>query len=341
MKPQLIEAFDNIGNEIRDGLNGNGSPLYSSLKYSFDQAYAENGWFTAENIDLALEGISSWLTRPILESWMSSYNFPKENRNVGIVMAGNIPLVGFHDFLCVLLSGNTAQVKLSSTDKVLLPILAGRLKELVPELGERIRFVERIKAPEAVIATGSNNTSRYFEYYFKDVPHIIRKSRNSIAMLDGSESEDDLRRLGEDVFTFFGLGCRNVSKVLLPHDFDLDRIFGSIVSFSEVANNNKYANNYDYYKAIYMLSKADLLENGFLMVKEDESLHSPVSMLFYQRYSDRQEAVDYINSEKDNLQCIVSADSSIENRIDFGASQKPKIEDYADGVDTMEFLSGV
>lgn len=340
MQEKSIQAFSKLGQELKSGLAGEESPLFARLQEQFSRTYSENGWFTEDNIRRALYGISDWLDERNLSSWAEKYA-QTDPKRVGIVMAGNIPMVGFHDLLSVLTSGHKAVVKLSSSDKVLLPILMQRLTDIEADLTPNIEFVDKLKDFDAVIATGSNNTSRYFEYYFRDKPSIIRGNRNSMAVLSGDESEEELEKLGEDVFTYFGLGCRNVSKLLIPQDFDLDRIFGAFVGFADVAMNKKYANNYDYYKAIYILNKADLLENGFLLMKEDSSLHSPVSMLFYQRYSDIKEAKDILSIEADQLQCVVSHLDEIDHAVAFGDTQRPSISDYADGVDTMKFLSEI
>ena len=337
-----VGAFAELGKEISEickngefAVNSLGERLVSKI----GQAFHENGWFTRENVLMSLEGISTWLSEENLTNWRKHYSINPESRKVGLIMAGNIPLVGFHDFLCVLLSDNKAKIKMSSSDKTLLPVLVERLIEIESSLKDQIEFVLKLEDYDAVIATGSNNSARYFEYYFRDKPHIIRKNRNSIAVLTGDESEEELKELGKDIFSYYGLGCRNVSKVLVPEDFDLNRLFGAIIDYSEVAMNKKYANNYDYYKAFYLLNKADLIENGFLLMKEDSTLHSPVSMLFYQRYQNENDIRDYLEIEEENIQCVVSKSSAIPNAVPLGKSQMPAVDDYADGVDTMHFLS--
>lgn len=339
MKEDIVKSLSVLGSDIREYLGGKSNELGNALNDNMQRAYHENGWFTEDNIKQSLHGISIWLNEEVLSNWLSNYTSTSDPKNVGIIMAGNIPLVGFHDLLCVLAGGHKAIVKMSSQDKVLLPILIDHLTKIDDSFEKKISFVEKLSGYDAVIATGSNNSARYFEYYFREKPHIIRKNRNSIAVLNGNENDDMLKELGKDVFSYFGLGCRNVSKVLIPEDFDLNRLFAAFLPFSEVYNNKKYANNYDYYKAFYLLNKADLLENGFMLVKEDSSLYSPVSMLFYQRYRKDSDIDEILSIEKDNIQCVVSAHEAVKKAIPFGKSQEPAIDDYADGVDTLKFLS--
>jgi hypothetical protein len=340
MRDKYIRAFSKLGTEINDFLEGShmDGKLSKQLEDNMLRAFHENGWFTEDNIRLSLQGIASWLSEEKLSTWLEKYPPSEDSQRVGIIMAGNIPLVGFHDLLCVLLSGHQAMIKMSSSDKVLLPILIDRLSEIEADFSGKTSLVERLSDFDAVIATGSNNSARYFEYYFRNKPHIIRKNRNSLAILSGIESEEQLRELGKDIFCFYGLGCRNVSKVLLPEGFDLNRIFGAITEFEGVAMNKKYANNYDYYKAFYMLNKADLLENGFFLMKEDSSLYSPVAMLFYQFYSDANDLKTILEIEEENLQCLVTDIPGLPRSVPFGKSQFPTVDDYADGVDTMKFL---
>ena len=221
-------------------------------------------------------------------------------------MAGNIPLVGFHDFLSVVISGNKALVKLSSDDKFLLPAVIELLFLIEPRFKDLIEIKPFIvKDMDAVIATGSNNSSRYFKEYFADKPHIIRKNRTSIAVLNGSETDEELKDLSDDVFTYFGLGCRNVSKVFLPKAYDLNKLFNAFFHHQEIVENNKYGNNYDYNKAVYLMNQDALLENGFMLLKEDEGLFSPISVLFYQYYDDVNEVARFIDVYEEDIQCVV------------------------------------
>lgn len=254
-------------------------------------------------------------------------------KRVGIVAAGNIPMVGFHDVLCTLVAGHLPVVKLSGQDRHLLPAVFAYFEKSLGLPVDIDWTEERLGPIDAVIATGSNNTARYFEYYFGDKPHIIRKNRNSVAILTGDESPEMLEKLGEDIFSYFGLGCRNVAKIYIPQDYDIDLFFKSIYPFHEVVNHHKYANNYDYYKALWLLNREDLLDNGFILLRPTEAIASPPGVLYYERYRDAQ-ALRHTLSEKENeIQCIVSSSD-----VPFGKSQQPELWDYADGVDTMEFL---
>ncbi|MDI6050947.1 acyl-CoA reductase [Flavobacterium sp. XS2P24] len=300
---------------------------------------SHNGWYTPEQVYFAIQSWAEALTAENLNQWLSAYDFPiKEPKNIALILAGNIPLVGFHDFLSVLITGNNVLVKTSSNDQHLLPFLAKYILAVAPELANNITFVEgKLENFDAVIATGSNNTARYFEYYFKDKPSIIRKSRNSIAVLNGKETKEQLAALGEDIFRYFGLGCRNVSKLFVPKGYIFDTFFEAIFEYQDVIHYEKYANNYDYNKAVFLMSNFKLLDNGFLTIKEDQSHASPISSVFYEFYDDINELKTRLQSENEQIQCIVS-DNLIEDSIGFGQTQKPKLWNYADNIDTISFL---
>jgi len=340
---QTIEAFVELGKYLSDFCENQQNESENedmALVEAISKAEQHNGWFTNENILFALEQWANLLTKHQLESWISKYGIKPlgEPKTVGIVMAGNIPLVGFHDFLCVLLSGHRVMVKLSSNDKILLPFLANFLIKVNPELAHRIQFVEgKMENFDAVIATGSNNTGRYFEYYFGKKPNIIRKNRNSVAILTGEESKDELEALGEDVFRYYGLGCRNVSKLYVPKGYDFEPFFNAMYAYKDIIHQHKYANNYDYNKAVYLMSEFQLLDNGFLVLKEEESLASPISVLFYSHYETKEELTQVLENRKEDIQCLVTA-TGIGSEVKFGETQKPRLDDYADGVDTMAFL---
>ena len=310
--------------------------FFNELNDKIDQSIHYNGWFTRENVIFSIQQWSKALTPSNLDTWLKPYEFNNdEQKTVAIVMAGNIPLVGFHDFLSVLISGHKVLVKQSSNDKQLLPVIAAFLMEIAPEFENRIKFTEdRLNDFDAVIATGSNNTARYFEYYFKGKPSIIRKNRNSVALLTGKESKEELDALAEDVFRYFGLGCRNVSKLYVPKEYDFDNFFKAIYPWNTLLNSAKYANNYDYNKAVYLMSEFKLLENGFLILKKDESFGSPIATLFYEEYEDEKDLQEKLQQNKENLQCVVGHEAEV----DFGQTQQPKLWDYADGVDTLKFL---
>ncbi len=338
----ILEAFVKLGSFIQDFCeNGNTDiALHQAFNDTLVNAEQQNSWFNKENIVFALEQWSYLLTEDKLNQWVSNYTFKEKHqpKTIGIVMAGNIPLVGFHDFLCVLMTGNKASCKLSSNDTVLLPFLASYLIEQESALASQIEFVEgKFEHFDAVIATGSNNTSRYFEYYFGKKPNIIRKNRNAIAVLTGKESKELLIALGEDIFRYYGLGCRNVSKVYVPKEYNFDTLFNALFEYRDIIHQNKYANNYDYNKAVYLMSAFKILDNGFLILKEDKSLASPIASLFYEHYDSQSDLKHHIQERSDDVQCIVSQ-GLFENEVGFGETQKPRLHDYADGVDTMEFL---
>ncbi|MEN2412746.1 acyl-CoA reductase [Flavobacterium mesophilum] len=304
---------------------------------------SHNGWYTPEQVYFAINSWAEALTEENIAKWISKYSFDSaqddnNEKTVALILAGNIPLVGFHDFLSVLITGNKALIKTSSNDQHLLPFLAKYLIAVDENLKDKITFVEgKLENFDAVIATGSNNTARYFEYYFKDKPSIIRKNRNSVAVLNGKESKEDLEALGEDIFRYFGLGCRNVSKLYVPKGYSFDGFFEAMFKYQDVIHYEKYANNYDYNKAVFLMSNFKLLDNGFLTIKEDPSYASPISSVFYEFYENIEDLKSRLEADSEQIQCIVS-NNLIENSIVFGQTQKPQLWDYADNVDTITFL---
>lgn len=317
----------------------NNDLFFNDFEKLIHLSQSHNGWFTPEQVFFAVKSWSEALSDANINNWLINYNFEQsEPKKIGLILAGNIPLVGFHDFLCVLISGHHALVKTSSNDQLLLPFIAKYLIALDDRLRHRISFVEgKLEHFDAVIATGSNNTARYFEYYFKEKPSIIRKSRNSVAVLDGNESKEQMIALGEDIFRYYGLGCRNVSKLFIPKNYNFDLFFNAMFEYRDVIKYEKYANNYDYNKAVFLMSNFKLLDNEFLTIKEDTSHASPIASVFYEFYDDIDNLKNKLNNEKEHLQCIVS-NNIIENSISFGETQKPKLWDYADNVDTLAFL---
>lgn len=342
-----IKSFAKLGEFFREFSDsqkiGNIAPLenhwHSKLEEVILLAGHKNGWFTKENILFSLESWGNILTEDNLTNWLSRYDIEKNiSKSVALIMAGNIPLVGFHDFLSVILTGNRAVIKLSSNDNVLLPFISKYLISEEPSLREEIEFCEtKLENHDAVIATGSDNTARYFEYYFGNKPHIIRKNRNSVAVLTGNETEEQLKGLGEDIFRYYGLGCRSVSKVFVPKTYNFDAFFEAIFDYNPIINQAKYANNYDYNKAVYLMSEFKLLDNGFLMLKEDNNYASPIATLFYEEYQSLDQLKKRIELEKEKIQCVVS-NGLFDDEVEFGFTQKPGLYDYADGVDTVEFL---
>ena len=297
----------------------------------------ENSWFTQESQRFALKQWADLLTEENLKEWLSVYEVSKSPKKVGLILAGNIPMVGFHDVISVILSGHISLIKLSSKDQRLLPFLLKKWNEF-SEGNIKFELVEKLQNFDAVIATGSNNTARYLEYYFKDHLSIIRKNRTSIAVLKGDETEKELQLLAEDIFTYYGLGCRNVTRLFIPENFKIDALFENFLNFKEVINHNKYGNNYEYNRAIYLLNQERFWDNNFVMLKEDESLFSPLSVINFTRYSDLQVVKNFIAENEENIQTVVSKPELELNGIYFGEAQNPSLSTYADNVDTMRFL---
>lgn len=338
---QFLKQFSSENAQRNDSIEHN-ELFYDGFKHQLKLAQEHNGWFTKDNLQYAIRGWATSLTKERLTNWTSHYDLSNvQPKQVAIVMAGNIPMVGFHDFIAVLMSGHQVLVKQSSNDKHLVPFLAKYLEYVEPGFKGKIQFTEEtLEGFDAVIATGSNNTARYFEYYFKDKPSIIRKNRNSVAVLTGKESETDLEHLSEDIFRYYGLGCRSVSKLFVPKGYDFDAFFKSIYKWHHVIDGAKYANNYDYNKAVYLMSEFDMLENGFLMIKEDESYASPIATVFYEYYNTLDDLKQKLSKDSEQIQCVV-ANEFIDNEVQFGQTQNPTLLDYADGVDTIAFLSKI
>lgn len=340
---QRIDAFVHLG-EIMKTLGANewdekvGLTLeeFAAFQDLIERAHHYNAWFVAANVRSQLLSLASMLERETLSTWAHKYREePTKVHRVAIIMAGNIPMVGFHDLMCVLMSGNEALVKYSSEDDQLLPALIHLWGLSHPEMAAMVHTPKgKMENFNAVIATGSNNSARYFEQYFGGHPNIIRKNRTSVALLTGEETPEQILALGKDVFGYFGLGCRNVTSLFLPRGFDLNRLFEPWIAFQDIINHNKYANNYDYHKALWLMNQDSILDNGFLMLREENSrLVSPVGSLFFQTYDDVKSVKSIIAERADEIQCVVG-----EGFIPFGQAQFPAIDDYADGVDTMAFL---
>ncbi|WP_430400375.1 acyl-CoA reductase [Flavobacterium sp.] len=338
---KFLSQFSSEKNEKKSEVKNN-DDYFDEFVTLIELSQSHNGWFTPEQVYFSINSWAKALEEEKLEKWLSNYTFKENsNKNIGLILAGNIPLVGFHDFLSVLISGNNVLVKTSSNDQHLIKFLAKYLISIDERLSEKISFVEgKLEGFDAVIATGSNNTSRYFEYYFKSKPSIIRKNRNSVAVLNGNESTEDLENLGEDIFRYFGLGCRNVSKLFVPKGYDFKHFFESIFKYKDVIFYEKYANNYDYNKAVFLMSLYKLLDNEFLTLKEDTSYSSPISSVFYEYYEDINDLNNRLENDSEQIQCIVS-NNLIKNSIAFGQTQKPQLWDYADNVDTLEFLNSL
>ncbi len=331
-RQEFIKTFSELGNQIA------GIPQDELQNLSM-QARNENPWFTPENIEFGLKSIGQMLEKDALEQWFDVYGSPSGEVKVGLILAGNIPMVGFHDLMCVLASGHHALVKLSSKDSVLMKYLINSISHISPQIGKNIEIRELLKDMDAVIATGSDNSARYFETYFGKYPNVIRKNRTSAAVIRGNETTSDLELLGKDIFTYFGLGCRNVSKLYVPKDYNFTPFFESIEGFSSVAHHHKYSNNYDFNKSVYLVNKESHLDNGFLLLKPSEELVSPVSVVYFETYKDQEHLSRLLEQQAPKLQCIVeAAPESASGHIPFGHAQQPGLSDYADKVDTMKFL---
>ena len=344
-KKETLVQLGNIFNSLVKEGNWPGYSIginekeYNDFKSLLPSLKNHNGWFSYDMIVLALEAWSNLLKIDNLNDWLNKYSFEHVsiNKKVAIICAGNIPMVGFHDVICGYISGHSLMIRLSSDDSILIPAIIELMSNFDSNIASQITFVStKLKGFDAVIATGSNNTSRYFNDYFSKYPNIIRKSRTSVAVLDGNEEEQELIELAKDVFSYYGLGCRNVTKLYLPIGFDLDRIFKGFFHMKELINNNKYANNYDYYKAIFLLDKFEIIENGFVILKEDKSLFSPIGTLYYEYYNEIEQVNELLIKEQNQIQCKVGL-----NGISFGKAQQPELWDYADQIDTMSFLNNI
>lgn len=338
-----IHAFVSLGytlhgilDAVEQGIDTPDTAAFAGVLRKTENA---NSWFTFRDCITAVKNILPWLEEQALQDWLSHYPVEKlENpvpKTVAVIMAGNIPMVNFHDFISVVITGNRFLGKLSSSDPYLLPYIAELLVRTEPELAASIRFTEeKITGQEAVIATGSNNSSRYFEHYFSRYPHIIRKNRTSVAVLDGTETPEEIQALGQDIFTFYGLGCRNVAKIFVPEGYDVITPYPQWEIFSDVIHHHKYKNNYDYHKAIFLVNKDLFLDNGFLMIKFSENLHTPVGMIFAETYTSAEDLAGKLQAISGDVQCIVGK----RQPVGFGQSQQPALLDYPDGADVVKFL---
>ena len=304
------------------------------FRYAIEHEGYKNGWFEPKNVKQALQGISLWLNEATLSGFCAPYLFGEFNQTLGLILAGNIPLVGFHDMLCGLLSGFKLQVKLSSDDNRLLPFILEALIELNPEYASIITLnPPKLYGFDAVIGTGSDSTLLHFKTYFKEIPHLLRGNRTSIAVLTGKESPEELNNLGKDIFDFYGRGCRNVTHLLVPESYVFDAFHQAILPFSTVIQSKKYGNNYDYNRAIHLLSQQPLLDNGFVLLMESTNLHPPLAMVNYHYYQTEEDIIAYLAENKNQIQCVIGT-----NYLPFGTAQQPGINEFADGINTMAWL---
>ncbi|GAA4409446.1 acyl-CoA reductase [Nibrella viscosa] len=338
---ERLQTFVQLGTFLR-------SPeAQPELEQVARRAFQLNPWFTTTNTLTALRAIATrYLDADMLNQWASRYRAePPAPKQVGVVMAGNIPAVGFHDMLCVLVSGHHLLGKLSSQDFVLIQYLIQKITEINPAFTEFITVAERLNAADAYIATGSDNTARYFHHYFGKKPNIIRRNRTSIGILMGEEQDDELVKLGQDMLLYYGLGCRNVSTLLIPDDYRPETLMRALEPLApEYIHQNKYVNNYDYNKSIYLVNQVPHFDNGFLLMTQNDTLVSPISVIYYQVYRNLEEADAFIRKHAETIQVVASAarrhsEGWYPGSVAFGQTQQPGLFDYADGVDTMAFLA--
>lgn len=341
IREQLISDLTTLGQWLNQ-LGDKGIPVSENFSSKLTEAFStaidreiyRNGWFEPQEVKNSLKGIASWLTHDKLVGFSSPYTYHEFRPSLGLILAGNIPMVGFHDILCGLLSGYTLQIKLSSDDQQLIPLIVRGLIELNPMYAELIHLnPQKLSGFDAVIGTGSDSSLLHFQSYFKTIPHLLRGNRTSIAILRGDESQEELTALGRDIFQYFGRGCRNVTHLIVPKGYSFDAFFEAILPFQTVIQNKKYGNNYDYNRAIHLLSNQPLLDNGFLLLLESTALHPPLAMIHYHSYTQHSEAIEYINQHQDKIQCVSGTVD-----VPFGTTQQPGIEDFADGINTMEWL---
>jgi hypothetical protein len=342
-RDELIALFVQLGkvcgelgnrNDCKSFEIGVTSEEFEKLEYIVNRQFVFNGWFTKENVERSLLDWSNLLTEVKMNNWLANYTVSENRKSVGVIMAGNIPLVGFHDLASVIFSGNVAVCKMSSEDNTLLPALLEMMVKWNPDFINHFRLTAgKIGEINALIATGSNNSVQHFEQYFGHLPHIFRRNRTSVAILTGLETFEEREALGADIFTYYGLGCRNVSHLLLPENYDIDLFFKGIFNFKDVVFNKKYGNNYDYNKAIFLMNKFNLLDNNFVLLRETEDLHSPLAMVHHHVYKSQTDIDAYLNQNKDSIQAIIG-----HGYLPFGTAQAPAWEDYADGIDTMDWL---
>ncbi len=334
MLEKRIKVLAELGKQL--------SSVDGEIESIIQKTYKENPWFTRENVLKAVQGIASaYLNEKALSELISNYNLPvSKPKVIGLVLAGNIPLVGIHDVICTYISGHQAQIKLSDKDKVLMTYFLTKLFELDANANHQIKVVDKLDAYDAVIATGSNSTGKYFEKYFAHVPHVIRKNRNAVAIITNKDVEKGIEPIASDILDYFGLGCRNVSKLYLEEGVEVDRIFEAVESWSHVANHNKYKNNYDYSYALYLMNKEKFFTNNYLILRPNENIASRIACVHYETFNDINQLEKDLIHKKDQIQCIVSS-NPVEGfrQFDFGQAQSPALDDFADGVDTLKFLA--
>ncbi len=332
-----IAAFVRLGEILRDALTENRSEYYEEVQELINGQQYKNGWFTPESVRLSIESIANELTEDLILKWTAKYPLPTSNnkeKNIALIMAGNMPLASFNDFVSVLISGNRAIIKRDDKDADLIKYMADLLIKIEGEFDNYICFPDGLLPKfDAIIVAPQNKGTHYYEQYFKKYPSIIRKSRYSVAVLDGSENDYELSALGNDVFNYFGLSSKNVSKIFIPNDYDLKHLLDVWQPYHDIIYHVKYGNNYDFNKSVYLVNKVDFLDNGFLLLKEDKDLISPISVLFTERYTSNDEVKKSISLKNNYIHHIVG-----HGFIPFGESHRPILWDYDDNIDTLDFL---
>lgn len=335
----VANALIELGKELKAYSN---NMLDDRLSLEYDEVLAKseikNPWFIKTFILQALDVWSDALSEKGVNEWLNNYTLNENIKNISVIGAGNIPLVAFHDCISVLASGHNLWLKCSTDDEVLLPFMLKRLTAFEKSLEQRVELKTRgLQNADALIATGSNNSSRYFEYYFRHMPKILRKNRSSVAVIPEDVTDETLQLLADDMFSYFGKGCRSVGKLFVHENFNIQRIFENSVKYSEFKNHNKYVNNFDYHRAIYLMNQDKFLENDFFAIKESENMHAPVGVYFYERFTDLNKVKEKIDAHSEELQVVSGLDATTA----IGCNQLTTLLDYADGVDTMEFLQGI
>jgi hypothetical protein len=347
-----IHAFTELGKimgKAADSLTSDTTILkdeFPELNNALQAAMQHNRWFTPSNLQFALQAWSNALKGDLLRDWAGKYEGGIQKNysvRVAVIMAGNIPIVGFHDFLSVLMSGHIFIGKLSSDDKFLLPAFAELLCKIEPGFKSHIQFKDNtLDSFDAIIATGSNNTARYFEYYFSNYPHIIRKNRNGVAILSGDETDSEISKLGIDICTFFGLGCRNISKIFIPEKYEPTKLYAAVESYTEeLAAHNKFMNNYNYQRSILLLNNIKHFDNGVIILKESTHYSSPISVVNYEYYNNLDLLKEKLKAHDEQIQCIANEMFTNDKTTKLGDTQYPGLGDYADGIDTMKFLNEI
>ena len=327
-KSNIIDSFYQLGQAL---LN-----IPQEIK---DKAQITNPWFTQTFIQLSANNWSEALSKDKIEEWLKNETCEMRDQTLGIIMAGNIPLVGLHDLLAGLAKGLKVSIKLSSNDEILMKFAIEKLIECSPELGNRINTEGKLNGIQYLIATGSNNSARYFEYYFKNVPAVIRKNRTSIAVLSGNEDGETLKRLADDIYTYFGLGCRNVSHLILPRGFELRPLYEAYDIYMDHVNHHKYYNNYMYHKSILLMNLDKHYDNGFMLFQEKQEPHAPIATLNYHYYDHIDEVHSYLEQHKEQWQCVASDIPELSQAVALGQTQKPGLTDYADNINLLNFLA--